>query len=133
MTIEFSFTKKNLETRDAIRALSKGVIRPQALGWDRAGGIPEEFLRNMARMATSMGSSAMTSGLGDDARAPTGDEKRKEKLGGNLFAALASEELSWGDPSLLLCLPGPGLGGPPIRGSGTPEQKKRFFSVFEGL
>lgn len=54
-------------------------------------------------------------------------------MGGNLFGVLASEELAWGDPGLLLCLPGPGLGGPPVRGSGTPEQKERFFGVFEDM
>lgn len=137
MTIEFSFTKRHLEMREAIRGLAKNVIRPQALSWDRAGGIPDDFLRNMARLATSMGSNAMTSGLGDEgegAASPTDEQPtKKEKLGGNLFGVLAAEELSWGDPGLLLCLPGPGLGGPPVRGSGTTEQKKRFFSIFQSL
>jgi acyl-CoA dehydrogenase len=131
MAIEFSLTKKQLEMREAVRGLAKNVIRPHALAWDRAGGIPEDFLRNMARLATSMGSNAMTAGLGEDADAPGGEKKRG--MGGNLFSVLASEELAWGDPALLLCLPGPGLGGPPVRASGTPEQKKRFFSVFEGM
>ena len=63
MTIEFSFGKKHLEMREGIRGLAKNVIRPQALQWDRDGGIPEDFLRNMARLAASMGSTAMTSGL----------------------------------------------------------------------
>jgi acyl-CoA dehydrogenase len=137
MTIEFSFTKRHLEMREAIRGLAKNVIRPQALSWDRAGGIPDDFLRNMARLATSMGSNAMTSGLGDEGgleeAASSSSTAKKEKVGGNLFGVLAAEELSWGDPGLLLCLPGPGLGGPPVRGSGTTEQKKRFFSIFESL
>jgi acyl-CoA dehydrogenase len=134
MTIEFSLTKKQLEMREGIRGLAKNVIRPQALSWDRAGGIPEEFLRNMARLATGMGSNAMRSGVGDE----TEEEKKEAETkrgpsGSNLFGALASEELAWGDAGLLLCLPGPGLGGPPVRGSGTPEQKKRFFGVFQDL
>ena len=137
MTIEFSFSKKHLEMREAIRGLAKNVIRPQALTWDREGGIPDDFLRNMARLATSMGSNAMTAGLGDDSDGAKVDEgsdaKKKKRTGGNLFGVLAAEELSWGDPGLLLCLPGPGLGGPPVRASGTPEQKKRFFSVFDEL
>jgi len=133
MTIEFSLSNRQLEMREGIRGLAKGVIRPQALAWDRAGGIPEEFLRNMTRLATSMGTNAMRSGLGDevedDAKKKEGEAKKK--TGGNLFGVLASEELSWGDPGLLLCLPGPGLGGPPVRATGTPEQRKRFFSIFD--
>jgi acyl-CoA dehydrogenase len=135
MAIEFSFSKKHLEMRDAVRGLARNVIRPQALGWDRAGGIPDEFLRNMARLATSMGSNAMTAGLGEDAE--PGEMKsaeakpRRKDLGGNLFSVLSAEELAWGDPGLLLCLPGPGLGGPPVRATGTAEQKKRFFSIFQ--
>lgn len=132
MTIEFSLSKKQLEMRDGIRGLAKNVIRPQALAWDREGGIPEEFLRNMARLATSMGSNAMRSGVGDDD--PAEKKEAETKRGGsNLFSVLASEELAWGDGGLLLCLPGPGLGGPPVTGSGTPEQKKRFFGVFDDL
>jgi acyl-CoA dehydrogenase len=134
MTIEFSLSTKQLETREAIRGLAKNIIRPQALAWDREGGIPEEFLRNMARMATQMGSNAMRSGLGDDtSKGGEAAGGQKKTMGGNLFGVLASEELSWGDPGLLLCLPGPGLGGPPVRASGTPEQKERFFGIFKDL
>ncbi|MBX3186061.1 MAG: acyl-CoA dehydrogenase family protein [Labilithrix sp.] len=132
MAIEFSLGKKHLEMREGIRALAKNVIRPQALAWDREGGIPEDFLRNMARMATSMGSNAMRSGLGEDDDKKN-EEKSRAKGGGNLFGVLASEELAWGDGGFLLCLPGPGLGGPPVRASGTPEQKKRFFEVFQDI
>ena len=133
MTIEFSFSKKHLELREAIRGLAKNVIRPQALAWDRDGGIPEEFLRNMMRLASSMGGGGMLAGLGpdvDDAADKADKADKKKRGGGNLFGVLGAEELSWGDPGLLLCLPGPGLGGPPVRASGTPEQRKRFLSIF---
>jgi acyl-CoA dehydrogenase len=130
MTIEFTVDKKQLDMRDAVRGLAKNIIRPQALVWDREKAIPEEFLRNMARMATSFGSNAMRSGLGEDGDKP---KEKKQGIGSNLGQILASEELAWGDPALLLCLPGPGLGGPPVRATGTPEQKERFFSVFKDL
>ena len=110
MTIEFTVDKKQLDMRDAVRGLAKNIIRPQALVWDREKAIPEEFLRNMARMATSFGSNAMRSGLGEDGGAEKDKPKEKKQgLGSNLGSVMASEELAWGDPALLLCLPGPGL------------------------
>src|SRR4029079_861373 len=101
MAIEFSLGKRQLETREGIRGLTKNVIRPQSLAWDRAGGIPEDFLRNLARVATSMGSNAMRSGLGDETEAEKKDsEKRHGGGGSNLFSVQASEELAWGDGGL---------------------------------
>jgi acyl-CoA dehydrogenase len=50
-----------------------------------------------------------------------------------LTTVLSAEELAWGDAALLLNLPGPGLGGPPVRATGTPEQRERFFSIFRDM
>jgi acyl-CoA dehydrogenase len=126
MTIEFSLTKRQEETRVGIHALAEGVIRPQSLSWDKNHGVPEEFLRNMAMLAQSMGS---LSGAAEAMRAErSGDTKAL-----NLNTILGAEEMAWGDAGLLLCLPGPGLGAPPVRGSGTPEQKERFFSIFKDM
>jgi acyl-CoA dehydrogenase len=132
MTIEFTLSKKQLMMQEAVRGLAVNVIRPQALAWDRAGGVPEEFLRNMARLATSFGSNAMLAGVGPEG-AQKLEEAPKKRSDSNVFSAVAAEEVSWGDAGLLLSLPGPGLGGPPVRGSGTPEQRKRFFEIFANL
>ena len=32
---------------------------------------------------------------------------------------IIAEGRAWGDAALPLCMPGPGLGGPPVRGSGS--------------
>jgi len=34
---------------------------------------------------------------------------------------------------MVLCMPGPGLGGTPLRATGTREQKERFFSIFRDM
>ena len=92
MAIEFTINKKHLEMRDAVRNLAKHVIRPQALSWDREKQIPEDFLRNMARMATSMGSNAMRSGLGEDT--PSEETKRAQGPSSQVGSVIASEELA---------------------------------------
>jgi acyl-CoA dehydrogenase len=126
MSIEFTLTPRQQETRAGIHSLAENVIRPQSLSWDRNHGVPEDFLRNMAALATSMGS---LSAAAEYARAErTGDVKTL-----NLNTVLGAEEMAWGDAGLLLCLPGPGLGAPPVRATGTPEQKERFFSIFKDM
>ncbi len=128
MPIEFSLTKRQQETRDAIHELAERVIRPQSLEWDRAHTIPREFLGRMAALAGSLGSLSPTVELPE----PGKRDERRER-GGNVSTLVGAEELSWGDPALLLSLPGPGLGGPPVRATGTSEQKARFFAPFKDL
>ncbi|MCX8071493.1 MAG: acyl-CoA dehydrogenase family protein [Candidatus Binatia bacterium] len=43
---------------------------------------------------------------------------------------ILAEEMAYWDRGVAVSLPGPGLGGPPITLLGTPEQKERFFAVF---
>jgi acyl-CoA dehydrogenase len=131
--ISFQLSSKQHQLREALAALGKNVIRPQSLAWDKAHAIDEEFLRNFMRMAASFG--AATGGgnyLG------TEDEGASEKKSANASqastsAAVASEVLAWADASLILSLPGPGLGGPPVRNSGTIEQRKRFMGIFRDM
>jgi acyl-CoA dehydrogenase len=42
------------------------------------------------------------------------------------------EMLSWGDAGIYLCTPGGMLGAAAVSAAGTPEQKKRFLSRFQG-
>jgi acyl-CoA dehydrogenase len=44
-----------------------------------------------------------------------------------MLSVVGSEELAWGDPAVLLNIPGPGLAAPSIRAAGTPEQRQRFL------
>ncbi len=135
--IEFELTDRQRQLHDALTNLGKGIIRPNTLSWDRNHGVPEDFYRNFLRMASAFG------GAQESARFLGGDESSdeakeaarepKKPSQSNRTAAVASEVFGWADASLLLGLPGPGLGGPPVRSSGTPEQKRRFFGIFKDM
>jgi acyl-CoA dehydrogenase len=122
MSIDFDLPDNLRNVRDMARWFAKEHIRPVAIEADRTGSIPDALLLQMKQMGISGG--AVFRGKG-----PKGGAKAEKFV--NRLAILGVEELSWGDPSVLLSAAGPGLGGPPVRFMGTPEQKERFFSVFD--
>ena len=129
--IEFQLTERQQQLREALQGIGKGIIRPQSLTWDRQHAISEDFLRNFLRMAQTFGSDDTASRF-----MGSGDNAKKERRGPsqtNRTAAIASEVLGWADASVPLSIPGPGLGGPPVRSSGTAEQKKRFMGIFANM
>lgn len=131
--VDFELSNRQKMLRDALQGLAKNVIRPQSLRWDREHGIDDAFFRNFLRMAQAFGGSESASrfmgGGGDD----TAKKERKGPSDASRSAALACELLAWADAALILSMPGPGLGGPPIRATGTPAQKKRFFGIFDDM
>ena len=136
--IDFSLSNRQQQLKDGIHAFAASVIRPVSLKWDREHRIDDEFLSRFVAMAASMGGPASAWGVqGLGAAAAEGDKKdatgAKKPSAAMVSTVISAEELAWGDPALLLNLPGPGLGGPPVRGSGTPEQKERFFSIFRDM
>jgi acyl-CoA dehydrogenase len=132
--IDFTLTNRQAQLKEAIHGLATSVIRPACLKWDRDHAVPHEFLRNLSLLASNLGSLAMmdreTESRAEGAR-PGADGKKKSLI--NMTSLVAAEEMAWGDPALLMCLPGPGLGGPPVRGSGTAAQKERFLGVFKDM
>jgi acyl-CoA dehydrogenase len=135
MPIEFALSSRQRDMAAMIHQFAKSVVRPQSLAWDREHGVPEDFLRRMAMMSQSMGggvpmASSRARDESEGREAATAERKKRQT---NLTTVVVAEELAWGDAGLLLSVPGPGLGGPPVRASGTPEQKKRFLSIFDDL
>ncbi len=130
--IGYELSKKQQEIKEGIQSLGRYVIRPMSLEMDRLHEVPEPFMRNFMRMAKSFQGdelSAHTEGV-DKPKAERDPNKPSET---NVTAAVAAEEIAWADAALLLSMPGPGLGAPPIRATGTKEQKERFFSIFKGM
>jgi len=119
--IDFELDETLQGVRDMLHWFAESEVRPVALAADRAHAFPDAFLRKVKEMGISMGALS---------RAEDEQKQRKGPKTVNRVAAIASEELAWGDGAFMLSVPGPGLGGPPVQFLGTPEQKERFFTVF---
>ena len=119
--IDFELDETLQGVRDMLHWFAESEVRPVALAADRAHAFPDAFLRKVKEMGISMGALS---------RAEDEQKVRKGPKTVNRVAAIASEELAWGDGAFMLSVPGPGLGGPPVQFLGTPEQKERFFTVF---
>lgn len=133
--VDFVLSKKQAMLKEGINNLGRFVIRPMSMQMDRAHEVPEPFMRNFMAMAKGFRGSGGALTEFDDAEAATEEKPRDPSKPSevNRTAAIGAEELAWADAAMLLCMPGPGLGGPPVRGTGTPEQKKRFFGMFKGM
>ena len=120
---DFTESPQEKAIREYLNDFARREIRPRSLEADRTETVPADFFEAAKRSSVS---------LEHMPRDPKGGGGRAETERTTLrLSILASEELAWGDVSFLLSLPGPGLGGPPVSFIGTPEQKRRFFSVFE--
>jgi acyl-CoA dehydrogenase len=128
--MDFELTRKQRELKEALNNLGRYVIRPMSLQMDREHTVPDAFLKQFVMMASSMrNDDAIGQALGDTEEVKREPPSREKPSFGNRTALVGAEELAWADASLLLCLPGPGLGGPPIKATGTPEQKRKFFGL----
>lgn len=125
--IDFEYSQAQKNVRDMAHWLAKSEVRPVSLQADREGAFPESLLRKL--MVMGVGGGALP---GDK----KGDQEEGAGLGGaegftQRIAVIGGEELAWGDASLAINLPGPGLGGPPVKFMGTEEQRERFLGMFD--
>lgn len=72
--------------------------------------------------------------MGFQARGIELEEKKEKRREGPRWtsrsAIFVAEEASYWDRGVAVTLPGPGLGGPAFQNIATPEQKRRFLSIF---
>lgn len=123
--IDFELSPKVLEQKQLIRSVAEGAMRPISREYDeREHEKPWDFLKMMWDVS---GGRSMT---GDNPNETPAEKKGPRE--NTLTAAITIEELSWGDAGLYLSIPNPGLGGAAVQAAGTPEQKKRFLTPFQG-
>ncbi len=114
--IDFELHPTVATVRDFVHAFADTQLRPLAREADEKGQLPQETIKQLAQFAGNRAS----------VMPETSDADTKESIG-SMMAVVGSEELAWGDPAVLLNIPGPGLAAPSIVAAGTPEQKKRFL------
>ena len=108
-------------TLESVRRLGREHLRPLGIEADRNGApVPPDhpFFGTAWRM-----------GLGQ----PLGVEDRGAARGPRTAArrgVVVAEEMSYWDRGMSVAMPGLGLGGPPLFGMGTPEQKERLLAPF---
>lgn len=121
--ISFELSEQQKQMKEMTHYLAEYEIRPIAEEAERLKKVPDDWLKNINQMGIHLNTASFKP------EKKHGDRKQKENEA-NRLGVIAMEELAWGDAAVTLSLPGPGLGGPPIQTSGTPEQQERFLSIF---
>ena len=121
--ISFELSEQQKQMKELTNYLAEYEIRPIAMEAERLKKVPEEFLNQVNQMGIHLNTASFKAD-----KAKNGRPKKENEA--NRMGVIAMEELAWGDAAITLSLPGPGLGGPPIMTSGTPEQQERFLTIF---
>lgn len=113
--------KKTQEMLEEVRSLGRTYIRPMGLEADRTA-MPPPVDHEFYLICTRQG--GIVSRMIGAEEGPTAlDWKPVRNF-------LLGEETAYWDRGVALSLPGPGLGGPALRNTGTPEQRERFLGIF---
>jgi acyl-CoA dehydrogenase len=109
------------EMLEELRVLGREHIRPMGLEADRSAMPPPVEHPFYLICARQGGLVAKMVGADEGPTALDWKPVRNFLLG---------EEAAYWDRGVALSLPGPGLGGPALRNTGTPEQRQRFLEIF---
>jgi acyl-CoA dehydrogenase len=123
MPIDFRLDPVTEQIRDFVHEFSKTSLRPLAREADEKGLLPQETINQLGQLV-----GGRASVMPDEEKSSTDDRPSVSSM----LAVIGSEELAWGDPAVLLNIPGPGLARPSILAAGTPDQKQRFLrAIFD--
>ena len=128
--IDFELDPGQKNLQGMARAFCQGVVRPRALEFDQNYKVDAAFLKQLQGLFAQSGGVPKEMG-GEGGGAGEAPDKKGAKQS-NRVTVLVGEELGWADPGVMGNAPGPGVGGPPLNLMGTPEQKKKYLSIFTG-
>ena len=129
LVIDFEPSDLQRNVRDMLHWFAAEKVRPLTFEADRTGRFPDPFYRELAAIGLAQGLVASGDGKREEPTLGDRPDSRGTKQT-NRLAVVAAEEMAWGDPAVVTNIPGPGLGAPPVRATGTPEQQERFFGMF---
>ncbi len=128
--ISFEMPKPLVQTRRVVETVAQNMMRPVSRQLDdNEHEIPWAYIQFMHTATKALGSSSMSP---DDTPKEKDPEKEKRPPINYQRLMVMVEMLSWGDAGIYLCTPGGMLGAAAVGAAGTPEQKKRFLSRFQG-
>ncbi|MGE0709212.1 MAG: acyl-CoA dehydrogenase family protein [Planctomycetota bacterium] len=131
MTFDLELPAKLRQVRDMSRMFAETYLRPHALESEQLKGPHPKFIEACQRFGLGSGSGGAMATMPGEAQEPHAEKKERKGPSYKYRSMLvAIEELAWGDPAAVLNMPGPGLGGPPVQFTGTPEQRERFLAPF---
>jgi acyl-CoA dehydrogenase len=123
--ISFKKPEKLEQASVLMETVAENMMRPISRYFDEhEHEIPWDYIQFMHTSQKAMGGAGSLTESA--ARKKEGPSISFQRL------AVTAEMLSWGDVGLWLCTPGGGLGAAAVNATGSPEQKERFLSRFQG-
>lgn len=119
--VDFEVPREVETRRKMAHMFARGKLRPLSRTYDeREHEVPWELVNEVFKWEKAMGQ--------------RGEEGFRNRPGQSrlLTGAIVTEELVWGDGALMLCLPGPQLGGAALMAAGTEAQKEKWMAAFAG-
>lgn len=122
--INLEIPAKLQNVQNMARMLATQVFRPITRKYDKAEHSKPVELYPVADMIKAS-AAQMAAGAGKGESDPT-----SIKNGANMTAVISTQEMSWGDVAMGICIPGNGLGNAAIMAVGTPEQKEKYGKLW---